>query len=85
MLAFYFLSRYYEYEADRIGANIAHDASAAIQALTRLDRHTLESGQFGRFVELFSTHPALSRRLEAIAGARQLTDEQRASVAENNR
>jgi Zn-dependent protease with chaperone function len=85
MMAFYFLSRCYEYEADRIGVDIADDASAAIQALMRLHRHTQESGQFGRFVELFSTHPALSRRLEAIVCSRQLTTEQRANLTGDNR
>jgi len=75
MMTFYLFSRHCEYEADRIGVDVVGDANASIQALKRLHFHTNESGQFGRFVELFSTHPALSQRLGAIAGSRQITAE----------
>ena len=67
MMTYYFFSRHYEYEADRVGSDVTGDTNAAIQALMRLNHQTQESGQFGWFVEFFSTHPALAHRLGAIA------------------
>jgi len=70
MMTFYSFSRRYEYEADRIAVQVTSNASAAIQALTRLDLYTQESGQFSPVAELFSTHPSLPRRLKAIENSR---------------
>jgi Peptidase family M48 len=76
LLAFYGLSRRFEYAADRTGAEVANNASASIQALAGLYRRTQESPECSRFAELFTTHPALSRRVETIARSNQLTAEQ---------
>jgi Zn-dependent protease with chaperone function len=37
--------------------------------------YIVPSGKYNRFAEFFSTHPPLSRRVEAIARSHQLTAE----------
>ena len=66
LLVFYFVSRRFEYAADRIGVEIAGDVKAAVEALKSLHRHTQQADEFSRIAELFSTHPALSQRVNAI-------------------
>jgi Zn-dependent protease with chaperone function len=75
LITFYSLSRRFEYEADRAAAGLTNDPDAAIQALASLYRHTQKPAEYNRFAEFFSTHPSLSRRVEAIARSHQLTAE----------
>jgi Zn-dependent protease with chaperone function len=75
LMTFYALSRRFEYAADCVGVEIANDPSASVQALAGLYRRTLESPESSRLTELFATHPALSRRVQAIARSHQLSAE----------
>jgi Zn-dependent protease with chaperone function len=75
LTTFYALSRRFEYAADRVGVEIANDPSASVQALAGLYRRTQESPESSRLTELFATHPALSRRVQAIAHSHHLSAE----------
>lgn len=83
LLTFYFLSRRFEFEADRFATIFTRDAEAAIQALSALYRYTENPTDSGYITELFSTHPALSRRLEAIRRIQQLNPERQSSFAQH--
>src|SRR5438105_4889351 len=80
LIPLYSVSRRFEYAADRAATEVTNDAAAAIQALASLYRHTQDPAHCNRFVELFSTHPALSRRVQAIARSHQLTAERLSSL-----
>jgi Zn-dependent protease with chaperone function len=66
-LTLYFVSRKFEYAADRSSVEFTSDPESAIRALANLQRVTGTPVDCGRIVELFQTHPALSRRAAAIA------------------
>jgi Zn-dependent protease with chaperone function len=66
-LALYFISRRFEYAADRGSVEYTSDPESAIRALENLYRLTSTPSDCGRIVELFQSHPALSRRAAAIA------------------
>jgi Zn-dependent protease with chaperone function len=66
-LALYFVSRRFEYAADRGSVEYTSDPESAIRALENLHRLTSTPSDCGRIVELFQSHPALSRRAAAIA------------------
>ena len=61
-LAFYFLSRRFEYAADRASMEFTQDPKAAIHALANLYRFTQTPTYCDRVTELFMTHPAFVRR-----------------------
>jgi Zn-dependent protease with chaperone function len=66
LLAFYFVSRRAEFEADRISVSVTGDTDAAVKALESLCRRSENSS--GTFLdELFSTHPSFESRIAAIA------------------
>ena len=67
LLTVYFVSRRFEYAADRGSVEFTCDPESAIHALANLCRLTGTPIDCGRIVELFQTHPALSRRIAAIA------------------
>jgi Zn-dependent protease with chaperone function len=67
LLTLYFVSRRFEYAADRGSVEFTADPAAAIQALANLHRMTDTPIDCGRIVELFQTHPGLLRRAAAIA------------------
>jgi Zn-dependent protease with chaperone function len=75
LLVLYGLSRRFEYAADRAGVEVADDAGASIQALAGLYRRAQEPPERDRFAELFSTHPSMSHRVEAIARSHELSAE----------
>ena len=66
LCAFYYISRQFEYSADRAAVEFTGEPEAAIQSLARL--HKLEDvpSQHSKFSELFMTHPSLARRVDAI-------------------
>ncbi len=64
---FYALSRRHEYIADRLSVEATDEPEAAIRALTGLYRRAEIPVRFSRLVELFSTHPDLGSRIDAIA------------------
>ncbi len=67
LVVFYFLSRRREYAADQAAVTLTGDGETGIRALSNLYRHVGAPTTMSRFEELFSTHPPLSRRAEAIA------------------
>jgi Zn-dependent protease with chaperone function len=67
MLTFYFLSRRFEYAADKRSVEFTHDAKAAIRALGNLYDFTQAPTRCDRFSELFMTHPSLEHRAAAIS------------------
>jgi Zn-dependent protease with chaperone function len=69
LLAFYFMSRRAEFEADQISVSVTGDKAAAVKALESLCRRSGNGS--GTFVdELFSTHPSFESRIAAIAKQR---------------
>jgi len=66
LLVFYSLSRRHEYVADRLAVEATREPETAIRALVGLYRHAEVPAEHGRFAELFSTHPGLWRRVDAI-------------------
>ena len=66
LLAFYALSRRFEYESDRIAVDAMEQGGMAIQALTNLYSRVGFPPTSSFVGELFSTHPSLSRRIGRI-------------------
>jgi hypothetical protein len=66
LLAYYFVSRRFELEADRLSVSVTDDPGAAVKALESLCRR---SGDSSATVldELFSTHPSFESRIASIA------------------
>lgn len=67
LMVFYALSRSSEYKADRLAVEMTGEPAMAIRALVGLYRRADVPSQLGRFAELFSTHPRLWSRVDAIA------------------
>lgn len=80
LLIVYFFSRHFEYAADREAVNFTGDAETAITALVNLYRISAAPLRCSRFTELFFTHPALKRRVEAIASAAEMPLERASGV-----
>jgi Zn-dependent protease with chaperone function len=79
LVGFYLLSRHCEYAADRGAVEATGETEVAIRALTSLYEHTGVPTSSSRLQELFSTHPSLSRRLEAITRLGQCAERVRLS------
>lgn len=69
LLALYRLSRFFEYSCDREAIGFTGDPESGLHALASLYRMTGSPVKCGRIVELFSTHPSLVNRLDAITRA----------------
>ncbi len=67
VMVFYAQSRHREYMADRLSVEANGEPEAAISALAGLYRRTEVPVKLGWFAELFSTHPGLWSRINAIA------------------
>jgi Zn-dependent protease with chaperone function len=75
LMGFYFLSRHFEYTADRTAVAAIGETEPAIRALKNTYRRVGVPARSIRLQELFLTHPSLARRLEAIARLGQLCPE----------
>jgi Zn-dependent protease with chaperone function len=75
LLTLYFVSRRFEYAADRGSVEFTAAPEAAIQALANLHRMTDTPIHCGRIVELFQTHPGFLRRAAAIASVCGITSD----------
>ncbi len=75
-----FLSRRFEYEADAGGVALTNDAEAAMSALVKLGKLNLEPMDWGKRTGKLLTHPSVKQRVQAIARAYRLTDEQIANL-----
>lgn len=87
-LASCFVSRRFEYAADRGSVEFTADPETAIRALANLYRFTSAPIECSRTVELFMTHPSLSRRVKALAcmgkvPSRRVDDLLRRSAGDN--
>lgn len=72
LLVRYFFSRRFEYAADRGAVDFGEDPETVIRALVEVYRASEAPVECSRFTELFSTHPALTRRAQAIARGSQV-------------
>jgi Zn-dependent protease with chaperone function len=61
-----FISRRFEFAADAASVAFTKNPKAATQALINLNRHIQAPADLNQILELFATHPALNRRIEAI-------------------
>jgi Zn-dependent protease with chaperone function len=69
LLTGYFLSRRFEYTADRTGARLTGDAESMISGLAKAHALNLMPVQWGKLNEKAMTHPSAMRRAVAIARA----------------
>jgi len=83
LLVFYALSRHREYLADRLAVEVTGEPEMAIRALASLYRRAEVPTERSRFAELFSTHPGLWRRIDAIARLGGVSPEQVSEVRGN--
>jgi len=72
LLVIYFISRYFEYSCDREAIEFTNDPESGLHSLVNLYRMTGSPVTCSRIVELFMTHPSLTRRLDAIARAAKI-------------
>jgi Zn-dependent protease with chaperone function len=72
VLASRFVSRRFEFEADRVGVEFTRDFEAAMRALANLYLRAEIPDICNGLDELFETHPSLWRRIYAIARAGQV-------------
>ena len=75
LVALYALSRRYEYAADRSAVEATGEPEAGIHSLVSLYRRCEVPDEQSRFIELFSTHPALWPRVAAIARVGRVSPE----------
>lgn len=75
LLTFYFMSRRFEYEADRSAADLVDQGEIGIAALLSLYRRTGAPTSSSFLEELFSTHPSLQKRIRKIALVSGVSDE----------
>jgi Zn-dependent protease with chaperone function len=61
-----FFSRRFEFAADAASVAFTKNPGAATQALVNLNSHIQAPAHRNEILELFATHPALNRRIEAI-------------------
>jgi Zn-dependent protease with chaperone function len=66
ILTFCFVSRRFEFAADKFSVEHTRNPQAAIQALVNLHRITQTPMHYDRITELLTTHPPLARRARAI-------------------
>ena len=72
LCAIYYLSRRFEYSADRFAVEFTGEPQTVIQSLVRLHIAEEVPLQRGKFLEFFMTHPSLARRVDAIARIGQI-------------
>jgi Zn-dependent protease with chaperone function len=70
-----FVSRRFEFEADRIAVESTGDGEVAVRALAALYWRSGIPAKCNNFDELFLTHPSLSKRIEAVACVGQVSAE----------
>lgn len=68
----YYLSRQFEYSADRVAVEFTGEPEVAIRGLMNLYKVDEVSMQIAKFSEFFMTHPPLASRVDAIARIGQI-------------
>lgn len=67
LIAFYSVSRRFEFDADRIAVEFSGEGEAAIRALANLHYHAGVPFTYNKIDELFIAHPSFWKRINAIA------------------
>lgn len=75
LLTFYFLSRRFEYAADAASVEFVRQPEATIRSLANMYRVTLSPVDCSWPLELFMTHPSLTRRTRALEKLGRLSAE----------
>lgn len=75
LMVFYALSRHQEFSADRSAIEATGEPEIAIRALISVYRHAEVPAESNTLMDLFSTHPGLWRRVDAIARAARFSSE----------
>jgi len=82
LVAIYYLSRRFEYAADRVAVDFTGEPEIAIKALANLHRIHAVPVQCDGFTELFMTHPSFADRVQAIARAGQIPSERLTKIVD---
>jgi Zn-dependent protease with chaperone function len=69
----YYVSRQFEYSADRVEVEFTGEPEVAIRSLLNLYKVGEAPMQYVKFSEFFMTHPSLARRLGAMARIGQIS------------
>jgi len=85
VLVMNFLSRRFEYAADRTAIEFTGDPASAISALVNLHALSAAPIRWNRLTDLFQTHPAFPDRARAIADAGELPPERVAELLATTR
>jgi len=83
VLVLYFVSRRFEFSADRQAVRLTGNPEAFISALAKIHRLSLMPMQWGRWHEPLLTHPSTNRRLAAIARRYDITPERMKEIIEH--
>ncbi len=75
LLISYFISRYFEFEADSVAVKFTSDGESAIRALVNLNHYTRTPFNCSKLEELFLNHPSLARRIDGIAASTKIPTE----------
>src|SRR5262249_19214795 len=75
LLAFYFVSRRFEYAADAGSIKLTGDPAAMITALVKLHHLNLMPLEWSKWNEKAMTHPSTVRRVRAIGHAAEMSEE----------
>jgi len=76
LLSHYYVSRRFEYACDQKAAEFTSSPESVIRALAAIYQKTNSPIDCGRFLEAFSSHPSLLRRVRAIATASSISEAQ---------
>jgi Zn-dependent protease with chaperone function len=79
----YYLSRQFEYSADRVAVEFTGEPEVAIRGLMNLYKVDEVPMQTAKFSEFFMTHPPLARRVDAIARIGQIPAQELSRVLNN--
>lgn len=74
LIVVYFCSRKFEYAADKAAVAYTGEPKIAIQALKNLYKANDAPAELVGFTEIFTTHPTIANRCEAIAKGWQLSE-----------
>lgn len=85
LLAIYYSSRRFEHSADGEAVKFTGDPETAIRALVNLHHVHEVPFRCDRFTELFMTHPAPARRIEAIANLGQIRAERLSDILKDEK
>jgi len=75
VLALYYLSRQFEYAADRFAVELTQAPETGINALASLYRITQAPSNCDGIIELFMTHPSFTHRAQAIGEAGKMPEQ----------